>query len=307
MLAGSRSLAPNQPTQTAMTKSGSSLTQPASPRRSDPFPAIDSAATIPRPVLDDRTLIRIRERSWLELLDLSLLVIRHRFWTIGSAAAVGIAPWAVLNHRLLADPEFPAALWPLLLVLEAPWATAPLTVVLGETLFGKPTTGRQTANRLLQSLPSLLLAQGLLRGLLTASGFLVWLIPWKLAFLNEIILLERLQGLQAFRRSARLRDPAAVMLAREAALIGFAILFTFCFWMGIEALISAMFRSELTWGQPEAIGLPGTWIQLGAWIAIGFLGVARFLIYLDHRIRREGWELALRLRELGRMLEEESP
>ena len=53
------------------------------------------------------------------------------------AAAAGITPFAVLNVWLLSDPDFPRLLWPLLLVFEAPWATAPLTVVLGGLMFGR--------------------------------------------------------------------------------------------------------------------------------------------------------------------------
>jgi hypothetical protein len=46
---------------------------------------------------NDRTLVQIRERSYLDLLDLALLVVRHRPRTLGLAAAAGIAPFAALN------------------------------------------------------------------------------------------------------------------------------------------------------------------------------------------------------------------
>ena len=35
---------------------------------------------------------------------------------------------------------------------------------------------------------------------------------------------------------------------------------------------------------------------LAYWLVIGFFAVARFLSYLDVRIRREGWEIELTLR-----------
>ena len=65
----------------------------------------------------DRTLIVIRERSFLDLIDLTMLVIRDRPLTLGLTALVGIAPWAALNAALLRDPEFPLYTWLALLAL----------------------------------------------------------------------------------------------------------------------------------------------------------------------------------------------
>ena len=84
---------------------------------------------------NDRTLVQIRERSYLDLLDLALLVVRQRPRALGLAAAAGIAPFAALNYGILSNPETPPAIWPVLLFLEAPWATVPLTLVLGGLMF----------------------------------------------------------------------------------------------------------------------------------------------------------------------------
>ena len=89
-------------------------------------------------MLYDRTLIQIRERSFLDLLDLALYVARARPMVLGLTALVGIAPWAALNYWLLWDPDLPPSLWVVLLIFEAPWATAPLTLVLGDLMFGVP-------------------------------------------------------------------------------------------------------------------------------------------------------------------------
>ncbi len=53
----------------------------------------------------DRTLIVIRERSFLDLLDLALLVVRDRPAVIGLTALAGIAPFAALNIWLLSTTE----------------------------------------------------------------------------------------------------------------------------------------------------------------------------------------------------------
>jgi hypothetical protein len=43
---------------------------------------------------------------------------------------------------------------------------------------------------------------------------------------------------------------------------------------------------------------PGTLVglQVVAWLVVGYFTVARFLSYLDQRIRNEGWEVELLLR-----------
>ena len=37
-------------------------------------------------------------------------------------------------------------------------------------------------------------------------------------------------------------------------------------------------------------------VPAGAWLVVGFFAVVRFLAYLDLRIRREGWEVELKMR-----------
>ena len=49
----------------------------------------------------DRTRITIRERSFLDIMDLALQVIREHAWPLTVALAAGIVPFAVLNGWLL--------------------------------------------------------------------------------------------------------------------------------------------------------------------------------------------------------------
>ncbi len=96
--------------------------------------------------LMERTLVQVRERSFLDLLDLSLVVVRRKPWPIGLAALAGCAPFAALNAWLARDGDFPAIFYVLLLALEIPWATAPLTVMLGGLMFGdRPSAGQSSA------------------------------------------------------------------------------------------------------------------------------------------------------------------
>src|SRR5262249_5870755 len=53
------------------------------------------------------------------------------------------------------------------------------------------------------------------------------------------------------------------------------------------------------------LSLTGWAVQVGAWLAIGFFALVRFLEYIDQRTRLEGWEMGLRMRVLGGALEAE--
>jgi len=260
-----------------------------------------------RPSVDD-TLIRIRERSFLDILDLSLLVIRRHPLALGVASAVGIVPFAVLNAILLDDPEASAGLLIPLLYMEAPWATLPLTVVLGGLMFGKAPRPREVLGRLARSLPAVVLVHGLVRGFLGITFLLIPLVPGRLWFVSEVILLERAGPFRAIGRCGRLCTQRSGDFVLEAiGQLFFGIVFAVCFWVGTGAVTSALFRSELTWQEPEESSVMGLRFQLGLWVAIAFFAVARFLNYLDQRIRLEGWELRLRLLAVGRELEKEGP
>ena len=76
-------------------------------------------------MLYDRTLIQIRERSFLDLLDLSLYVVRARPVVLGLTALAGIAPWAALNYWLLSEPDFPRMAGSCCLILEAALGDGP--------------------------------------------------------------------------------------------------------------------------------------------------------------------------------------
>lgn len=253
----------------------------------------------------DRTLVQIRERSYLEVLDLALVVIRHRPVTIGLAALAGTAPVVALNDWLMSDPDFPAGAFLLLLALEAPWATAPLTIVLGGLMFGaRPPVGR-VLKTVWRALPSMVLFQGLVRAVLLGTIVLFPLVPSRLSFLNEVILLERGRWWSAVRRSASLSGRrGGDLFGLWLAQLVFGTIFVLCFWGGTGVALSALTTSEMTWEAPRRADTLGVRFQLGVWLAVVFFGVARFLSYIDQRIRMEGWELELHLRAVGDALEE---
>jgi hypothetical protein len=254
---------------------------------------------------DDFTLIAIRERSFLDLLDLAVGVVRRRPGAIGLAAAAGAAPFVALNAVLLEDSEHADGLVIPLLLLEAPWATLPLTLVLGGLMFGrKPGVGTMI-RRLLAALPALVFVHVLLRILLLVTILPVPLLPGRLWFASEVILLEKAGPLRAERRCGRLSSGRfADFFFQWLAQLGFGLAFAVCFAVGTGAVTSALFGREVTWEPPLGLGLSSWRFQVGVWIAIAFFAVARFLNYIDQRIRLEGWELRLRLQAAGRDLEE---
>ena len=106
------------------------------------------------------------------------------------------------------------------------------------------------------------------------------------------------------RRCLRLtRDRSGEFFTQWTGQLAFGLLFAACFWVGTGAGASALVSSELTWDRPALADFSGLRFQLGVWVAIAFFAVARFLIYIDQRIRTEGWELRLRLKAVGRELE----
>ena len=151
-------------------------------------------------MLDNHRIV-IRERGYLELLDLSLRVLRNQAGPLFVALLAGVGPLVVLNawllNRAAAVPADGGPPWMFLIMMllavlwEVPLATAPATMCLGRALFNQPLEARQIAREFVQSLPQLIFYQVLLRGLLlaTVAGSFVPFVANP--YLNEVILLER--------------------------------------------------------------------------------------------------------------------
>ena len=165
----------------------------------------------------DKTRIAIRERDFLDLLDLALHVVRSHPLALAAAVLIGAAPFALLNYWLLSDlplVEEQDYWWyafrmVLLVVFEAPLAAVPVTLLLGQAMFFDRFAVAPLVRQAIGSLPQLFVFQVLVRGLLMpqallwpafnrdlmvvmAAYFLVWFVPFTYwPYLNEVILLER--------------------------------------------------------------------------------------------------------------------
>jgi hypothetical protein len=248
----------------------------------------------------DRSRIAIRERSYVDVLDLALRTSRVHARPLLVAFLAGVVPLMLVNHWLLAgysEPDFelgiPAQymLYMLLLVtLEAPLATALATLYLGEALFADRPSARTIARHFCQSLPQLLLYQGLLR---------IWYLRWP--YLNEVILLDRNtirrkgpEGESTLRRSRIVhRADGGDVLTRgfRVATVGGALFASvwFSLFFGQTMLVG-----EWEWGFDQAMYT--FCFPLALWLVAAYFAVVRFLGYLDLRIRHEGWEVELLMR-----------
>ena len=251
-------------------------------------------------------LIQIRERSFLDLLDLTVVVIRERPKPILLAALVGVLPFALLDAYLTTDPNFPFLIFMFLVALQAPWATAPLTVVLGMLMFGERVTPGKVLKSLLRGLPAMILYQLVIRSILLVIPILMLLVPVVFMFLNEVILLERGKFFSVTRRCSVLaKENSGDYFGQWLGQFFFGFLFIAAFWFGTETMISALATPEVTWETPELKDLGNPRFHFSLWVTIVFFSVTRFLSYIDRRIRLEGWAVKLRLQEVGKSMERE--
>ncbi len=279
----------------------------------------------------DKTNIAVRERGTLELFDLSLHVMRRYFGPLVVAVLIGVVPMALLNAWLMrgiyiefVSPETPFRyFWDmtLLVFVEAPLAGIPVTVYLGQALFVDQPKIRPMLRDLWKMLGQLLLYQVLYRGVLAAWLLMltvgnsatfqtgeVWLILLCLylviirairPYLPEVILLERnprkarsSDAMTTRRRMSTLHSQSGgdLIVRYLAAAVTGSVVFV--------SLAASLwfFRGIMTNAEGFSRSIFSVYIPIAMWTTVGYLTVFRFLGYLDLRIRREGWEVELRMR-----------
>lgn len=279
----------------------------------------------------DQTRVKIRERNLLEICDLAMRVLLDFSPKLLIVLLIGIVPFAVLNWLLLSwmTTEWdaggtPRYLWcmVMLVFIEAPLATAPATVFLGDAMFLSPPSLRQTLRTCLKFSWQLFVCQAFLRGVIAAvllvltlrltpydpslgDALLPLLVMYLMLirslrpFVNEIILLEQSplrakdkRTITIGRRSSKLHTPnSGELMARFlgsailAAMLSLSLTFSFWFFFGTV-------MQDWRWGD----AMTHVCTPAALWMVAGFFAVVRYLGYLDLRIRREGWAVELQLR-----------
>lgn len=273
----------------------------------------------------DKTRIAIRERGFLDILDLALRTCREQLWPLALVSLLGVAPFFAVNLWLLNDAELweildPDAAGPELvsgwfgfiyvllamMLIELPFATAPITLFLGQITFSDRIDAKALLKDFLFSLPQLALYQ-LIPRMFLIPWFVTWFFPFVVwPYLNEIILLER----NPWRKKRGSGDVgtltripllhtsnSADLMARAMTTALVAPLLTFSLWMSVWG-VRCLLVEDWTFDPATAT----IYLQATLWVVVAFFAVVRFLSYLDLRIRNEGWELELRMRAEGARL-----
>jgi hypothetical protein len=279
----------------------------------------------------DRTKIAIRPRGTWELLDLALRVTWiYRVPLLLSTMVLGL-PFAFANayllHWIVVDEysnqtiERYLLIMTLLVFLEAPIATLSTTQVLGRIMFLQDISWRAIFGELRQAFGRVVWTQGLFRGGILAVILAVQIRPSVDAtvaevmlgllaafsmllratrpFINEIVLLERnpirktnQRTITIGRRSNSLHtsntgDLMGRWFSGAIASVTLTVSIGGSLWFAIGLL-----SNQWTWGT-SIVQLA---IPTAMWVVVVFATVYKFLCYLDLRIRREGWEVELRVR-----------
>ncbi|MBS0209624.1 MAG: hypothetical protein JSS27_11795 [Planctomycetes bacterium] len=279
----------------------------------------------------DKTRIVIRERTFSNLLDLSLRVARHHIAGLFVAWAIGVVPFALLNGWLLypllheweVTGQTSGYLWHLsvLTVWELPLATTPITLYMAQLLFVERPQPRQMLVQFWNRLPQVIIIQVIVSGLLAvwdlvalfndAEGASVavlgvfimgaWLMMHMLwPYTNEVLLLEgnslfQKQGAGTLRRVTSMHAHGAgdVIVRYLMSLVIGSLLIT-----AVAFSIHAIF-ANLMFDYELGLLFYLITLPLSVWLVLGWFAVVRYLSYLDLRIRNEGWEVELLMRAEG--------
>ncbi len=278
----------------------------------------------------DRTKIVIRERSLLDILDMSLRVVTTFGLPLLFCFVVLIVPLMFVNGWLIgAMPEFGEAreavfkyCWAmaLLVFLQAPLVSLLATPFLGNAMFLDDVGPRKFLQTIRNSSFALVWTLLLLRGIafswmlawsfrddggyamhawLTVLSIYVALVRASRPFINEVILLERNpifskdSGIITMgRRSSALHGPNfADLVSRWIGSAMVAVVLSTSIFCAIWFLWG-MLLFDWNWG-PVMLHIC---YPLSLWLVASYFTIVRFLSYLDLRIRREGWEVELIVR-----------
>lgn len=213
-----------------------------------------------------------------------------------------------------------------LLYLESHLLSIPIVAFLGPAVFMETRKPMQIVRDVFRYSVQLIWTQLVLRGVLVAwliyalldreminETELLMIIPIMIysaviravrPFTTEIILLERSPlfsrdplVLSLGKRSRALHDPRGDLFGRSVLMSQLTRLMTFTLLITWSALFVVLFNESLfaPWAVAWLLPLP-------LWMGGVYLAVARYLSYLDVRIRNEGWEVELLLSAEGERL-----
>ena len=283
----------------------------------------------------DQTYIEIRKRNLLEIVDLSLIVIRDYFLPLSVLGLIGCIPFFIANGLLLgwlaADYYDYESLTlycyvsALLIFSQSQIATTFITNYLGEAIFSEePSIYKAIQNSAKLNFLHFLWINGILRMVIPAfliallinadadDDSIVNAVAWLSIvvfvyviargvrpFSNEIMCLERppVFKKQNGRINYSLRSSSLHRAANAEIMGRFVLSSVLMVPFFIVLLGSLLIIDSMLNLHADMDTLPIViYFPIALWILACFFSVVRFLSYIDIRIRQEGWEVELRMR-----------
>ena len=278
----------------------------------------------------DQTSIAIRERSNLEIYDLAAIVMVRHIRPIMVLLLLNALPFALLDYYLVGwvtDVSFSYGFSTLyytmmlaLIATQAQLGTCLITIFMGRVMFMEEHSVRAVLRLFFKRLPYFLFSQGILRLALFAV-LLAWVTPHEEGpqiagfwfglimiaatgilvrslrpYLPEVIFLEQtplkkkgdLPSLS--ERSKNLHSLASysimwqfILMRVTVPLMLFAVHSVFIM---LDSMLSIRANSEQS--------LQPFYLLASGWFVAAFFAVVQFLMYINVRIRQEGWAVQLK-------------
>lgn len=278
----------------------------------------------------DQTSIAIRERSNLEIYDLAAIVMVRHIRPIMVLLLLNALPFAILDYYLVGwvtdvsfSYGFSSLYYTMMLALiatQAQLGTCLITIFMGRVMFMEEHSVRAVLRLFFKRLPYFLFSQGILRLALFAV-LLAWVTPHEerpqfggfysgllmiaatgilvrslRPYLPEVIFLEQtplkkkgdLPSLS--ERSKNLHSLASysimwqfILMRVTVPLMLFAVHSVFIM---LDSMLSIRANSEQS--------LQPFYLLASGWFVAAFFAVVQFLMYINVRIRQEGWAVQLK-------------
>jgi hypothetical protein len=192
------------------------------------------------------------------------------------------------------------------MILESPWVTVFITLYLGQITFTERFSTRLAWRMFWRSWMKLFVFQTVIRNILMVTWVLAPVAYVALYYINHVILLEQTKLFQTWQRRTALnsRNLRGIL---QLAFVELAVLALGIF-VGSQILgaVSALWRDQFSLQEQFLMMLENPWnllrlerweTQLACWMALSFVTVWRYATYLDCRVRREGWDVELQMRD----------
>ena len=278
----------------------------------------------------DQTSIAIRERSNLEIYDLAAIVMVRHIRPIMVLLLLNALPFALLDYYLVGwvtdvsfSYGFSSLYYTMMLALiatQAQLGTCLITIFMGRVMFMEEHSVRAVLRLFFKRLPYFLFSQGILRLALFAV-LLAWVTPHEerpqfggfysglimiaatgilvrslRPYLPEVIFLEQtplkkkgdLPSLS--ERSKNLHSLASysimwqfILMRVTVPLMLFAVHSVFIM---LDSMLSIRANSEQS--------LQPFYLLASGWFVAAFFAIVQFLMYINVRIRQEGWAVQLK-------------